>query len=234
MTVLNTFDPRARITLYVCFTLAVLVSQSFVALGALVALGIALLLIARLSWQRVRSVAIGVAIFVAVISALNFLFRTPVEAAQQALRAVALASASLAIVLTFDPSQLGITFRKMGFPDRFAFTLDLTMRFVPTLMRDFRITRDAQRARGYELEATNDRSLRGLLRVGQRIAPLMVPVVVRAVLDAEDRANAMDLRAFGSGKRTWVQTLSLTVRDGLLVAGAFAMLAAAVAARLFA
>ena len=85
--------------------------------------------------------------------------------------------------------------RRMGLPDRFAFTLDLTMRFVPTLMRDFRITRDAQRARGYELEASGQKGLAGLLRVGQRIAPLMVPVVVRAVLDAEDRpafANCID------------------------------------------
>ncbi|MFN3706450.1 MAG: energy-coupling factor transporter transmembrane component T family protein, partial [Thermoflexales bacterium] len=179
-----------------------------------------------------RSVGIGVLLFVVVISAVNLLFRTPLEAAQQALRAVALAATSLAIVLTFDPAQLGITFRRMGLPDRFAFTLDLTARFVPTLMRDFQLTRDAQRARGYELEAAGERGLRGLLRVGQRLAPLLVPVVVRAVLDAEDRANAMDLRAFGTGPRTWLQTLHLRPRDYALVAASLALLALSVGLRL--
>ncbi len=232
MSVLQTFDPRARVTLYVCFTLAVLISQRLGVLGGLAGLGLVLLALARLSWQRVRSVGIGVLLFVVVISAVNLLFRTPLEAAQQALRAVALAATSLAIVLTFDPAQLGITFRRMGLPDRFAFTLDLTARFVPTLMRDFQLTRDAQRARGYELEAAGERGLRGLLRVGQRLAPLLVPVVVRAVLDAEDRANAMDLRAFGTGPRTWLQTLHLRPRDSALIAASFALLALSVGLRL--
>lgn len=232
MSVLQTFDPRARVTLYVCFTLAVLISQHVGVLGGLAGLGLVLLALARLPWQRVRSVGIGVLLFVVVISAVNLLFRTPLEAAQQALRAVALAATSLAIVLTFDPAQLGITFRRMGLPDRFAFTLDLTARFVPTLMRDFQLTRDAQRARGYELEAAGERGLRGLLRVGQRLAPLLVPVVVRAVLDAEDRANAMDLRAFGTGPRTWLQTLHLRPRDYALVAASLALLALSVGLRL--
>jgi energy-coupling factor transport system permease protein len=133
-------------------------------------------------------------------------------------------------MLTFDSAQLGITFRRLGFPDKFAFVLDLTMRFVPTLMRDFRITMDAQRARGYELE-TQDRSLKALLTVGRRFVPLIVPVVVRAVLDAEDRANAMELRAFGTAKRTWIQQLRYRARDFVMIVAGVLVLAGAIAAR---
>ncbi|GIV84860.1 MAG: hypothetical protein KatS3mg052_1867 [Candidatus Roseilinea sp.] len=225
------FDPRARVTFYACLTTAVLVANDWRALAGLAALALAVMGVARLPWARMRPIWIGALLFIAFITALNLLFRTPLEAAQQALRALAMAAASLAVMLTFDPAQLGVTFRRMGLPDTFAFALDLTLRFVPTLIRDFRITIDAQRARGYELES-RDRSLKAMLTVGRRFAPLIVPVVVRAVLDAEERANAMDLRAFGTGPRTWAQTLHLRWRDGALIVASFALLAGGVASRL--
>jgi energy-coupling factor transport system permease protein len=228
---LQRLDPRARVTFYVCLTTALLVVNDLRILSILLALSAAVLVLARLSWARIRQVVFGVLIFIVVITTLNLLFRSPLEAAQQAIRAAAMTAASLAMVFTFDPADLGVTFRRMGFPDRFAFALDLTVRFVPMLMRDFRITVDAQRSRGYELES-RERSLKSLLTVGRRFLPLIVPVVVRTVLEAEDRANAMDLRAFGTGRRTWLRTLHMQPLDYALVTASFALLAGAVAARL--
>ncbi len=228
---IQSFDPRARVTFYICLTTAVLVVNDLRVLVGLALLGIVVLILARVPWERMKRIWLGAVIFITLITALNLLFRSPLEATQQALRAVAMVAASLAILLTFDPAYLGVTFRRMGFPDKFAFALDLTVRFVPTLIRDFRITMDAQKARGYELEP-RDRSLKGMLTVGRHFVPLIVPVVVRAVLDAEDRANAMDLRAFGTGPRTWLLTLRLRLRDYALVAASFALLAAGIAARL--
>ena len=226
----QSFDPRARVILYVCFTTAVLLVNDLRALAVLALAGIMLLIAAQVDWARMKSIWVGVVFFIVIITVLNLLFRSPYEAAQQAVRAVAMAAASLALMLTFDPAQLGITFRRLGFPDKFAFVLDLTMRFVPTLMRDFRITMDAQRARGYELELL-DRSLKALLTVGRRFVPLIVPVVVRAVLDAEDRANAMELRAFGTTRRTWIQQLHYRARDFVMIAAGILALAGAIAAR---
>lgn len=226
----QSFDPRARVILYVCFTTAVLVVSDLRALAALSLAGVVLLIAARIDWQKMRSLWISVVFFIIVITAFNLLLRSPMEAAQQALRAVAMASASLALILTFDAAQLGITFRRLGFPDKFAFVLDLTMRFVPTLMRDFRITMDAQRARGYELE-TRERNVKALFTASRRFVPLLVPVVVRAVLDAEDRANAMELRAFGTAKRTWIQQLRYRARDFMMMAAGVVMLAGVIAAR---
>jgi energy-coupling factor transport system permease protein len=226
----QSFDPRARVILYACFTTAVLLVFDLRMLVVLALAGALLLLAARVNWARMKPIWVGVVVFIALITVLNLLFRSPLEAAQQALRAIAMTAASLALMLTFDAAQLGITFRRLGFPDKFAFVLDLTMRFVPTLMRDFRITMDAQRARGYELE-TQDRSLKALLTVGRRFVPLIVPVVVRAVLDAEDRANAMELRAFGAARRTWIQQLQYRARDFVMIAAGVGVLAGAIAAR---
>ncbi|MCS6774783.1 MAG: energy-coupling factor transporter transmembrane component T [Anaerolineae bacterium] len=225
------FDPRARLTFYACLAAAVLIANDWRALSGFAALGIATFLFAQLPWSRVWRIWAGALIFIAAITAVNLLFRSPLEAAQQALRALAMVAVSLAIVLTFDPAVIGVTFRRMGVPDRLAFALDLTARFAPMLARDFRQTVDAQRARGYELEAHRG-DLRTLFAVGRRLAPLFIPVVVRAVLDSEDRANAMDLRAFGTAPRTWLRSLHLKPADYGLIGFSILVLAAGVASRL--
>jgi energy-coupling factor transport system permease protein len=73
-------------------------------------------------------------------------------ALSQLARMVAITTMAITIPYTVDPSLYGVTFRKLGLPDKFAYAMDLAFRFVPTLGRDFSITLDAQRARGYEVE----------------------------------------------------------------------------------
>jgi energy-coupling factor transport system permease protein len=101
------------------------------------------------------------------------------------------------------PQEYGVTFRGMGFPDRLAFTMDLAFRFIPTLARDFTVTLDAQRARGYEIE----RAKGGLIAQIRKVAPLIVPVTMNSILTGEDVVNAMDLRCFGLRPRTWINSL---------------------------
>jgi energy-coupling factor transport system permease protein len=92
--------------------------------------------------------------------------------------------------------------------------MDLAFRFVPTLGRDFSITLDAQRARGYEVEKVSG----GLIAQIRKLAPLIVPVTINAIVGAEDIIDAMDLRAFGIGPRTWVHRLTYLRRDKVLIA----------------
>lgn len=120
---------------------------------------------------------------------------------------------AIPIAYTFDPSIYGAAFRQMGLPDRVAYSMDLAFRFVPTLGRDFAITVDAQRARGYELE-----SLRGgLIHRLRRLAPLLVPVTMHAIVTGEEVVDAMDLRAFGARPRTWLKQLRFRLRDYLFM-----------------
>jgi energy-coupling factor transport system permease protein len=53
------------------------------------------------------------------------------------------------------------------------------------------------------------------------------------VLDAEDRANAMDMRAFGVGRRSWLLDLRYRSRDLVVIALALFGLAATIAWRFF-
>ncbi len=127
----------------------------------------------------------------------------------QYVRLLSISSLFIVLPFTLDPRTYGATFRGMGLGDRIAFALDLAFRFVPTLGRDFQVTLDAQRARGYEVEKVEG----GVIAQIRKVAPLLVPVTMNAILSGEDIANAMDLRAFGLRKRTWIQAMQYHAFD---------------------
>ena len=134
-------------------------------------------------------------------------------ALSQLTRMYAITFMAITIPYTIDPSLYGVTFRGLGLPDKFAYAMDLAFRFVPTLGRDFGITLDAQRARGYEIEKLSG----GIVAQIRRLAPLLVPVTINAIVGAEDIIDAMDLRAFGVGPRTWVRVLTYRRADKALI-----------------
>lgn len=131
----------------------------------------------------------------------------------QIVRMLSMAILFFIIPFTIDPRTYGISFSGLGLPDRFAFSMDLAFRFVPTLSRDFSVTLDAQRARGFEVEKLDG----GIIAQIRKLAPLVVPVTMNAILGGEDITNAMDLRCFGLRKRTWVQKLTYRWWDKALI-----------------
>ena len=146
--------------------------------------------------------------------ALNITAEKTIFAVSQLVRMYAITTMAITIPYTVNPSLYGVTFRGLGLPDKFAYAMDLAFRFVPTLGRDFSITLDAQRARGYEVEKLSG----GLIAQIRKLAPLLVPVTINAMVGAEDIIDAMDLRAFGVGPRTWVHRLTYERRDKVLIA----------------
>ena len=47
--------------------------------------------------------------------------------------------------------------------------------------------------------------------------PVFVPVTIHAIIGSEDIIDAMDLRAFGVGPRTWLQVLDRGFKDRILI-----------------
>lgn len=147
----------------------------------------------------------------------HFRFTLTIErlwfALTQVVRIGAISALFITIPFTMDPKEYGSTFKGMGLSDKLAFTLDLAFRFVPTLARDFGVTLDAQKARGYELERVDGNIFRQI----RKMAPLIVPVTMNSLLNGEDTVNAMDLRCFGTEKRTWLRTLKFAKKDYFLI-----------------
>jgi energy-coupling factor transport system permease protein len=135
------------------------------------------------------------------------------------LRVFGMASMTILIPYSLNPAHYGVAFRGLGLPDKIAYGMDLTMRFIPTFGRDFTLTMDAQRARGYEIEKLSG----GLFAQIRKLAPLVIPVTIHAIVGSEDIIDAMDLRAFGIGPRTWLEQLKYRRRDRILIGLGVAM-----------
>ncbi len=85
-------------------------------------------------------------------------------AVSQFFRVFPIAIMTILIPYSLNPALYGITFKGLRMNDKIAYAMDLTMRFIPTFGRDFQLTMDAQRARGYELEKIKG----GLHRAGSQ------------------------------------------------------------------
>lgn len=245
---IQSFDPRAWVIFFGCFLFSTLTFWDVRFLLFFSGIALFSLFTSGVKWHEVRFAflfILGVVFFFAILTFLtgrggsevykeehlirefrasfSILGWTPVlkvtverafYAVSQLVRVSSMAVMTILIPYSLNPALYGITFKGLGLPDKFAYAMDLTMRFVPTFGRDFQLTMDAQRARGYELEKISG----GLVAQVRKLGPIVVPVTIHAIISSEDIIDAMDLRAFGVGPRTWLDVLTYQFRDRVLIA----------------
>jgi len=134
-------------------------------------------------------------------------------AGTQLLRFLAMTMVGFPVAYAMAPDEFGIAFRRLGVPDKFAFAIDLTFRFLPSLSNDIQTTADAQRVRGHDWQESKGGPIARL----RNTMPVVVPSVINALVGAEDTIDAMDLRGFGTGKRTWLKHLVYDRADKLIL-----------------
>lgn len=241
------FDPRAWLIFFACYLFSVLAYWDLRFLLPFFAFALFVLLTSGVKWREIRRAFIFIVGFVVFYSILTFLtgrggvehyteehlirqykasfsilgwiptLNVTVEkivyAVSQLVRLSCMAIMTILIPYSLNPALYGITFKGLGLSDKFAYAMDLTMRFIPTFARDFQLTVDAQRARGYELEKLSG----GLIEQVRKMGPIFVPVTIHAIIGSEDIIDAMDLRAFGVGPRTWIDVLERHRKDRILI-----------------
>jgi energy-coupling factor transport system permease protein len=256
------FDPRAWVIFYGCFLVSTLSSWDVRSLFPFLIIALLVLFTSGVKWTEMRRAFLFITVFVFFFAILTFItgrggtevykqehlirefkasfsilgwtptLKITIERAffalSQLVRVSSISIMTLLIPYSLDPAFYGITFKGLGMPDKFAYAMDLTMRFIPTFGRDFQLTMDAQRARGYEIEKING----GLIQQVRKLAPIFVPVTIHAIIGSEDIIDAMDLRAFGVGPRTWLDVLTYELKDRILIAFGVAILVASIIAGL--
>jgi energy-coupling factor transport system permease protein len=253
------FDPRAWLIFYGCYLVSTVFFWDIRYLLPLIAIAVISLLTSGLKWREIRRAFLFIIGFIIFFTFLTFLtgrggsevyqqehlirefkasfsilgwtptLKITVEriffAVSQFGRVFGLAIMTILIPYSLNPALYGVTFRGIGLPDKIAYAMDLTMRFIPTFGRDFQLTMDAQRARGYELDKISG----GLFAQVRKLGPIFVPVTIHAIMGSEDIIDAMDLRAFGIGPRTWLEELRYRRRDHFLIGFGIFLLAATIA-----
>jgi energy-coupling factor transport system permease protein len=245
-------DPRVLIVVPALTVVLVTQIRDFRLMAAAAVLAFAFYASARIPFRAVRSNWFFVGFFVLVFASINGiivgarkygdtsteLFQIPVidvsistasisYTLNMATRFLAIAMTGFPLAFAVRPGDLSVAFARLGVPARFAYAIDLTFRFLPTTSANLRDTIAAQRLRGYEPAPT-----RNPVRRVRQLQPLIVPVTVGAFVDAEDVADALELRGFADGRRTWLRTLRFDTADRTVLAIFAAVAAAATAANI--
>lgn len=224
-------DPRVKLLLVVCGLAVIFSLANAWLMIAAILLEQALLLSARVATPRLVWVWRMIWWTVVLVFVLWVLFY-PVEAAAfwswgpvhlshiglalgavVALRLAAVAFLLFGWLFTTSEVELILSLQWLGLPYMWGLTLAMALRYVPTMAELFRMTEDAQQARGLDL------ARRSPLAKARAYVPITVAMLISALRMATNLAHALDARALGATRqRTSLQSLCFRAVDGLWVA----------------
>ena len=144
-----------------------------------------------------------------------------------AMKLMGIISAFIFINLTVHPDDIMSVLLKLRFPYKSVLVTSMSTRFIPCLVEDVQRITDAYRTRGVLMDTGN--WMRRLKRRTVIIVPLLTNSLDRAVQVAE----AMEARAFGTGKkRTFFRDIKMSRIDLVTLIAAVFPLAAAIVLRI--
>ncbi|WP_042224434.1 energy-coupling factor transporter transmembrane component T family protein [Oceanobacillus manasiensis] len=107
--------------------------------------------------------------------------------------------AALLFVVTTNPSEFASSLNRIGIPYKIAYSVSLTLRYIPDIQREFRSIAQAQQARGSDL-SKNEKLTKRI----KNASVIIMPLIFSSLERIEVISNAMELRGFGKKKkRTW-------------------------------
>ena len=127
---------------------------------------------------------------------------------------------AIIFLMTTHPSQFASSLNQIGVPYKIAYSVSLTLRYIPDLQEEFFLIRMSQEARGQELskKAKLAQRVKGNLQI-------IIPLIFSSLERINTIATAMELRRFGKNKkRTWYTYQALSRRDMLVLILAVAFL----------
>ncbi len=119
---------------------------------------------------------------------------------------------AIVFLMTTHPSQFASSLNQVGVSYKIAYSVSLTMRYIPDIQEEFYTIRMSQEARGLEL------SSKGKLmdRIKGNLA-LVIPLIFSSLERIDTISAAMELRRFGRNKtRSWYTYQDLKKADYLV------------------
>ena len=123
---------------------------------------------------------------------------------------------ALLLIVTTHPSEFSASLNRIGVPYTAAYSVSLTLRYIPDVQRDFEAISQAQQARGLELSGKAP-----WIRRFRRTVPLLLPLIFSSLERIDVISRAMELRGFGKHRRrTWYSSRPFSRADRIvMVAG---------------
>ncbi len=230
-TFLHRMDPRVKIVAVLLLSLLAFILSNVYYLAVLLGVIFLLLFLARASLSRTAFALKFVLRFMVLIMVLWPLFDpsgTPVFASlgpikitepaimrgiTSAVRVGCLATVWYILMFTTSQRDLVRALVKLGLRFDFGLTLAISLRFLPTFSSLIDSIKDAQRARGLELNKG------GLAKRSRNYLAVLVPTIVSALRTADTLSLALQSRAYGArADRTYLRDLKMRISDGVALA----------------
>jgi energy-coupling factor transporter transmembrane protein EcfT len=204
-------DPRAKLALCACASLAVMLPLERLAL--VMALYVLLLLWARLLPTAGRQVWRLKWLLIALF-ALDWLFVGLDLAIVVSLRVILLAGVFTLFVGTTTPDELRLALERLRVPYRYAFSLSLAFQSVNLLSEEWAAIHEAQAARGAFARETG---LRGIVLQLRDWVAMTVPAIVLTTRRAWAMTETACARGFDSPRRSTYRQLAMRPWDWALI-----------------
>lgn len=112
-------------------------------------------------------------------------------ALKNAMRVFVMVSAFTLFLLTTHPSELMSDLTRRGLPGQFSYVIISTLQILPQMQAKAQTIIAAQRSRGLDTEST-------FFKRAGSVLPLVAPLVFGSLVEAEERAIAIEARGFTS------------------------------------
>ena len=120
---------------------------------------------------------------------------------------------AILLIVTTHPSEFAASLNRIGVPYTAAYSVSLTLRYIPDVQRDFETISQAQQARGLELS----RKASWIKRL-KRTVPLLLPLIISSLERIDVISRAMELRGFGkNARRSWYSAKPFSRLDKIVL-----------------
>ncbi|UFJ39487.1 energy-coupling factor transporter transmembrane protein EcfT [Brevibacillus humidisoli] len=248
---LHRMDGRTKLALLACWVVSIFLFYDIRILAVFLLGGFLLIPLAQISFWRIRRMILMMIGFVTLtavltniltpsyagrfvavqhplftVAGLTITKETAFYSVMLIVKYLAIFPMAILFILTTHPSRLASSLHRIGVPYKIAYSLNIALRYLPNVQREFMQIAHAQQARGVSLE-------KGSGSIGKRMrawVALLMPLFVSSLDRVETVSNAMELRGFGNRRsRSWynatsftrLDTFTLTASVGLVVCSIF-------------
>ncbi|MBO8163489.1 MAG: energy-coupling factor transporter transmembrane protein EcfT [Brevibacillus sp.] len=244
---LHRMDGRTKLALLACWTGSIFLFYDIRILLVFLTAGFALIPLSHISFSRIRRMILMMIAFVTLtalltniltpsyagkyvsvqhplltVAGLTITKETVFYSVMLIVKYLAIFPMAVLFILTTHPSRLASSLHRIGIPYKIAYSLNIALRYLPNVQREFMQIAHAQQVRGVSLE-------KGSGSIGKRLkawVALLMPLFVSSLDRVETVSNAMELRGFGNRRsRTWYNATSFGKVDYVTFAASLALLA---------
>lgn len=116
---------------------------------------------------------------------------------------------ALIFFVTTEPSEFASSLNALGVNYKVAYSVSLSLRYIPGVQREYLEISQALQARGIDI--SKNARLKNRIK---GIATILFPLIITSIDKIERISNAMELRSFGKNKRrTWYRGRSFAAID---------------------